>query len=329
MKCSLFVAYLVIFTFIACAPLASREPALKGADSTPQLSVVTKHTAEAGETVVSKTITGRTTTQIIAILANDEGLVSMVSGKKLDVLRAVTLKMARAISQGETILSLGEGRSPLIREILQARQTRSNGYLEKLVMENPGRSREELLKSARIPGGSNIDNAHGVDVAYPAHDESGHITDKRMSTTEEEADLDHFDQTMIPIIQAYPKNYHSQLFQGLDLKDEAGRRKQFSMIISVMALNYIMKMVSDSDAERLGGHAGSKGLEELTPDKELRKMMERVLDHLQPGGMLLVTSYQRLAMQAAYFGYLKKLREGGKISDYNKPAVNALHIIIK
>lgn len=138
-------------------------------------------------------------------------------------------------------------------------------------------------------------------LAYPQHDVHGTITDKRVADTDDSAGLDKYDVNMIPLIKKYPRNYHSQLFQNLDLHDENGKRMLFTKIISNYALGYVLE------------------IKEI-PEKVRFEMLDRVIDHLASGGKLIIfpmTLSKEDPFGAAFYSRLAELRKNKIISDYS------------
>ena len=213
----------------------------------------------------------------------DHGALNTVGGVVVDPLRQLLSAMEGAVAGSTSLLSLGEGRSSFVYQLLGERK-----YFLTLSRQNA----------------DDLNNIHAVDVSYPLV-EGRSLIDPRQPDTADVAALDRYDIHMLPVIRQYPSNYHSQLFQQLDIRDSSGQPIQFSVIVSTYALSYVL-------------------LKDIPP-KEMRPLIERVLTHLAPGGMILMTPIPRprasLDMEAqiaAYNEIMDDLRNQGAITDFNR-----------
>jgi hypothetical protein len=214
-----------------------------------------------------------------------------VGGSEINVAKEFGDMMYAAESCDETVLSLGEGRSTLISGLLHERETLLKMWTEKRALGGRGASSVDC----------GLSNIHAVDVAYPQHDDQGTITDKRVADTDDSAGLGKYDANMVPLIKKYPRNYHSQLFQNLDLHDENGKRMLFTKIISSYALGYVLE------------------IKEI-PEKVRFEMFDRVIDHLAPSGKLIIfpmTLSKEDPFGAAFYSRLAELKKNKIISDYS------------
>jgi hypothetical protein len=225
-------------------------------------------------------ITGRSVPSILQQF--DRGTVDTVGGAVVDPLRQLLSVMEGAVEGSASVLSLGEGRSSFIYQLLGER---------KYFLTLSGQDADDL------------GNIHAVDVSYPAYDGRS-VIDTRPPDSGVVAGLDRYDSQMLPVIRQYPSNYHSQLFQQLDIRDSSGQPMQFSAIVSTFALSYVLLASS--------------------PPDEMRPLLERVLTHLAPGGMILMTPVPQLtpadqaARITAYNEIMDDLRTQGAIADYNR-----------
>lgn len=226
-------------------------------------------------------ITGRSMASVLRLF--DRGVVNTVRGMEVDPLRQLLRAMDGAVEGRTSLLSLGEGRSSFVYQLLGERK-----YFLTLSQQDDDK----------------IENIHAVDVSYPRH-AGRSIIDRRRPELAPVADLDRYDVQMLPIVEQYPLNYHSQLFQHLDIRDSSGQPMKFSMIVSTFALSYVL--LADS------------------PSSEMRHVLERVLTHLAVGGVVLMTPVPQLGAPAdlrsriaVYNAVMDDLQSKGTISDFNR-----------
>lgn len=202
-------------------------------------------------------ITGRSTSEVLlgffydGPLVMDEGYTLEPYSRVLEEMRAAT------VGCEASVLSLGEGRSSFIYHLLRDRQR----FLS--LPRTPWDSQTETPEQECA-----LERIHAVDVSYAAHDSSGEIVDARLANFAPHASMGTYDALTVDWVREFPKNYHSQLFQSLDLRDDFGTRRKFSLIFSVQALAPVL-------------------CRHLSPD-ERRSTLRRIVDHLEPGGMLLM-----------------------------------------
>ncbi len=264
-------------------------------------------------------LTGNTTPEMLALLSADP-LVT-VKGNVVDPLRAVVAAMRDAVRPcGGGILSLGEGRSTFIYNLLSDREYNT----EALPVRNfpsattqPQKSPESYLSRYNIqyppatrPGADMSCGleAVAVDLSYPRHNADGLITDVRKAAPGKYYGLDRYDARVVPWVHKYPRNFRSQLFQELDLRDKNGFRLRFPLIFSSHALSSILFF-------------------EL--ELELETVIDKTLDHLLPGGILVMAPVHCSGAGTVpysierYYTHLRKLVKSGIVSDFNVLDKNA------
>lgn len=138
-----------------------------------------------------------------------------------------------------------------------------------------GEGNSDFLLSAieaRKNKGLRTDNMVAVDYAYPKHNlETGRISDLRRASFK--VDDGHYVQETTKLVEEYPKNYLHGRFDSLDLKDNEGRRRQFETVYSSYSLNFVLR--------------------QLTLEQQV-DILERILDHVTPGGTLIIYPFYDL-----------------------------------
>jgi hypothetical protein len=172
-----------------------------------------------------------------------------------------------------------------------------------------GKTKSNLISFGLDIGISNI---HAVDISYPEHDLHGKITDRRAADRGNQAGLDKYDALMVPIIRKYPKNYHSQLFQNLDIRDEHGEKILFNHIISSYSLGEVLELDDIPEEIRIA-------------------MIDRVIAHLAPSGLLMFfpsTLSPESPFGEKYYHHLEELRKSGVIHDYSIHDKNSDQLVL-
>lgn len=231
-------------------------------------------------------VTARTTPELLTLFTN--GKLVTVKGETIWPQQAVLAAMRDAVLLcGGQILSLGEGRSTLIYNLLSDRS-------HKIQFHPPDMA--PIVQCGH-------EGIHAVDVIYPQHDETGAITDPRKPSGSKQPELGTYDSHIAAWIQRFPLNYHSQMFQTLDLRSKDGTRLRFKLIFSAASLSYVLFW-------------------DLTHEA-IAHTLDRIMDHLAPGGMLIMSPGRCCADGSVpdsvkfYYKRLAELRAQGIVEDFN------------
>ena len=234
-------------------------------------------------------ISARSLAQVFSYFTRMEPL-RMASGKKVNVADEVNNGRFAIDSCKTRLLSLGEGRSTFILSALLEREQR---------LEMAKRFTTLLMKKRDEDIACGLKNLHAVDIAYPAHDENGKVTDTRAKDTQNRAGLESYDEASLLFIRKFPTNYHSALFQKLDLRTPDGKRMKFTHIVSFMSLGVIVAMTKT--------------------EAELEAMIDKILEHLDDEGRLIIYPFNDKPnpMTNYLYRYAAQLKSKGKIDDYS------------
>lgn len=259
---------------------------ISSATQSQMVSAETPEISNARKDGIWGTITGRSTGRIYRLFARYP-ILKMASGKTFNVADAFAAAMTAAESCDESVLSLGEGRSTLISGLLYERKSLIKMYGDE----------KDPTDHSKLCGFSNI---HAVDVSYPDHDEQGNITDNRKADAGNLAETTTYDEHMVELIQQYPNNYHSQLFQNLDIKAPDGQQKKFTKIISSHSLNYVLSNKNLSENTRL-------------------EIVKKIIGHMAPGAVLMIfpmTLNDTDEFTKKFYQFLADLNKANEIHDY-------------
>lgn len=138
------------------------------------------------------------------------------------------------------------------------------------------------------------------DVGYPRHTPEGSIHDLRDAHSQVVSNRYYYGPSQ-PLVETYPRNFLSGLFQHMDIKEEDGQRQRFHFIFSISSLSFVLNAVGADEQlfilMNLLDHMTTNGTIVIYPFVDIQESLSEILDELQRHG--LIKSYSLVANGAS------------------------------